>query len=215
MERIDWAIARAGKQSDLWSSDWSPLRLKADALFRKSETSTPPWNVDAAHEAIQDYERLPGEEKMRVQTSGDPRDLPASAAMACLHLRVFRNVGEALRASAPLRDPDNLTLLSPASLEILGAVYNANKQPKDAVHVLTRAIKSPTGELASPSVVPVGCWIELGLAYIQLKKPLEAETALSAVRRRYPGRSSASRPICSPPNSFSRNCLNKTEFGVR
>ena len=133
---------------DIWPHDADARRLTADALFRQSELSSPPWNPRLAGAALAAYDRLPPSAKS---------DLGVLAAVAALRLKAFDDRAGAARAVAQFRHPTNAPVLSPAHREVLAAVQIAGGKFEEAIEVLERAINHPD--------VTVGCWVQLALAY--------------------------------------------------
>ena len=160
-DRAAWVAARAQKLLSDWPDDPSARRLIADALYRRSELSDPPWAPDPGRAAVRGYQALP---------AADHADPAVAAPLAALSLRVLKDPAAALRAAAPLRDPNHAPLLNPAQLEILGAVLTANGHAGEAVEVLERAVRTPRA--------PAGCWTQLALAYHAERRTAEARQAI-------------------------------------
>jgi hypothetical protein len=161
-ERAGWVADRAQKLLADWPNDPSARRVLADALYRQSELSDPPWAVEPARSALRAYQGLPAAHQAE----------PAVAtAVAALHLNALRDPSAALRAVAPLRHPTTAAHLGPAQAEVLAAVLTANGDPAGAIGVLTPACAGPAGGSA-------GCWVQLARAYHATGRLAEARAAL-------------------------------------
>src|SRR5207249_3400404 len=137
-----------------WPADPSARRLLADALYRQSELSDPPWAAEPARAALRAYQTLP---------TADQDDVAVAAAVAALHLKALDDPGAALRAAARLRDPA-APPLAPAQVEVLAAVLTANGDPVGAVRVLGPVCVAPSVDGAVPGGT-AGCWVQLARAH--------------------------------------------------
>jgi Flp pilus assembly protein TadD len=155
---------RAGELLATWPHDPDVRRLEADALFRRSELASPPWNPVRARAALWAYDRLPPSAR---------DDLGVIAAVATLQLKALNDPVAAARTVAPFRQRGNAPLLTPLQREALGAVYIAAGKPADAIPVLERAVRDPAAT--------AGCWVQLALAYHATRRRVEARDALDRV----------------------------------
>jgi hypothetical protein len=117
-DRAAWVADRARKLLADRPGESLPRRLLAEALYRQSELSDPPWAVDPARAALLAYQGLPAADRARAAVA---------AAVAALYLKALNDPAAALRAAAPLRDAT--ARLTPAQAEVLGAVLTANGIP--------------------------------------------------------------------------------------
>ena len=170
-DRAAWVAARAQKLLSDWPDDPSARRLIADALYRRSELSDPPWAPDPGRAAVRGYQALP---------AADHADPAVAAPLAALSLRVLKDPAAALRAAAPLRDPANAPRLGPAQLEVLAAVLTANGDPAGAIRALERVCVPPTAGRGVPGGT-AGCWVQLARAYHAAGRSADARAALGVV----------------------------------
>jgi tetratricopeptide (TPR) repeat protein len=132
-------------------------QLYAACLVRVAELKPGPFDPVAAEKALRACERA---------VLLDPNHVPTVTNKLFLLIRT----GEPQRA---LREIDPLLArindLTPEQAEVLGMVYNANKQYDDTIRVIdstTRARKN------------AGCWIQLAIAYHGQGRAADAENAL-------------------------------------
>jgi hypothetical protein len=164
--RAGWVADRARKLLADWPEDSSSRRLMADALYRQSELSEPPWAAEPARAALVAYQGLP---------AADLADVAVAAAVAALHLKALNDPGAALRAAARLRDP--AAKLGPAQVEVLASVLTANGDAASAIRVLGPVCTPPTADRATPGGT-AGCWVQLARAYHANRQPADARAAL-------------------------------------
>jgi hypothetical protein len=177
--RAKWVADQADRLLARRPDDPAARRVLADALARRSELSSPPWDPDTARTAIRVYDTLPAEQR---------EDLAVVAAAAGLRLKAVKDPAGALRAAAALQDPANAPLLGPAQAEVLAAVLTANGDPAGAIRVLDRVCAPPPIGGTVPRGT-AGCWVQLALAYHAARRPADAAAALDMALR-VPTRSS-------------------------
>ena len=169
--RAAWVAARAQKLLADWPDDVLARRLLADALYRQSELSDPPWAADPARAALRAYHGLPAVEH------ADPA---VAAAVAMLSLKALKDTGAAVRAVAPLRAPAAEPLLTAEQVEALAAVLTADGRPGEAVARLRRVcVPSPPGQTVPGGTA--GCWVQLARAFHADRQPGAARAALDVV----------------------------------
>lgn len=151
--------------ADRWPDQPDLFRLRADALSRVAELSSPAWDATKARAAIQAYERL----RAKV-----PDDAGAAFGLAALKLYAEDNPEQALRELAPVRSAD--PGLTAAQLTLFGQAYRRTGKLTDAVAVLERATRLRD--------VPAGCFTQLALAYQAQGRAPEARSALAAASGR-------------------------------
>jgi hypothetical protein len=126
-DRAAWVADRARKLVADRPGESLPRRLLAEALYRRSELSDPPWATEPAREALRAYLSL---------SAAEQADGAVAMAIAALHLRALNDPAAALRAIAPLRDPAAAARLTPAQKDVLAAVLTANGDPAAAERLL-------------------------------------------------------------------------------
>ena len=147
--------------TDRWPDHADLFRLRADALARVAELSSPAWDPPRVRAAVQAYDRL------RAKL---PDDAGAAFGLAALHLYGEDNPEQAVRDLAPVRVADGT--LTARQLELFGQAYRRTGKPTEAAAVLERAVRM--------SDAPAGCYTQLALAYHALGRDTEARTLLAA-----------------------------------
>jgi len=170
-ERTAWLAARAQKLLVDWPDSPLARRVMADALYRQSELSEPPWEIESARAALRAYQGLPAAEQAE----------PAVAApVVALYLKALKDTGAAIRAAAPMRDPAVGPLLTPSQVETLAAVLTADGKPAEAVAVLGRVcVPPPTGQTIPGGTA--GCWVQLARALHATRQHGPARAAIDMV----------------------------------
>ena len=150
-----------------WPDVTELYRIRAEALFRIAELSTPAWDSVKVAAAVQACERFRA--KM-------PTDRDNATLLMMLRFYGENNPEQAYRDAEPLRNPEADPLLSVQQLEQLGIVYKQNKKLPEAIRVLERATRS--------SSATTGCFIQLAMAYHANGQKAESRQALESARVR-------------------------------
>jgi cytochrome c-type biogenesis protein CcmH/NrfG len=133
----------------------------ARALERRAEYLVPPWQREACHVALQEYDLLPAAVK----------DLPpVRLSIAKLELKGRDDATKAANIAAPLLADRFNTALAPGDLEVLGLILMKTRKADEAVKLLEYAVERPGA--------PAACWIALALARHAVGKRDEARAAL-------------------------------------
>lgn len=177
--RVEWVVAQITRILVEAPDAPAARRLQAEALYRlaeltvtphpKADGSPPVWNPDRVAVALRAFDQLRTEERVEVSTI---------ATIGVLQLKGQGLKATALRTITPLLPLENL--LTPAQLEIVGAILTANDRSVEAVRMLERATQLPGAR--------AGCWVALALAYRANNQPDDAAAALRAAFE-FPGAS--------------------------
>jgi predicted Zn-dependent protease len=131
-DRAAWVASRAEKLLAVWPDHTPTRRVLADALYRQSGLSDPPWAIDPARAALRAYQNLPTAERAG----------PAvAAAVAGLHLNAFRDPAAAIRVLAPVCIAP--TAGTAGCWVQLARAYHAAGRPADARAALATASTVP------------------------------------------------------------------------
>ncbi len=169
-DRAAWVAAQA--ELLLANDPNAPLigRIKVDALYRLAELSARSNPKDPALPPVWDSARVTAALRAIGQLAPNDRVNPdIMAATAALELKGSANPVAALRTAGALLSSE--ASLTPAQLEVLGAVLIANDRTADAIRVLQIAVDSPR-----PSA---GSLVALAVALHKNRQPIEAQAALA------------------------------------
>lgn len=161
----EWAAVAertASRWLDQWPGDQDLMRVRAAALARAAERSSPPWAESRVRPAVAAFTEL----KLK---AGDDAD--TAAALAWLRLKGEKDVPRAMADAAVLiAADDRREPLSVRQLEVLGAVYLAAGKLDPAVRVLETVARSAPTPTAR---------IHLAQAYLKRGRVAEARAVLN------------------------------------
>jgi tetratricopeptide (TPR) repeat protein len=159
--------ARVDRLLERWPDLPALLVLRAEALARAAELGDPAWDPVTVGLAVQAWARV---------RAADPDSRAAAAALARLRLSGENNPDQAARDGAPLLAAEADPTLTPADLELIGAVYRTTGKLDAAARVLERATQGVVRTLTPAGTA--GCWVQLALTYHAQGKRPDAQNAL-------------------------------------
>jgi tetratricopeptide (TPR) repeat protein len=150
-----------------WQESGEMFRIRAEALYRIAELTTPPFDSVKSGAAIQALER---------SRSFNPLDRRLSTMMGTCRVYGEKKYDQAYRDVMPLRDAESDPALTVEEMELLGTIYRLTARLEDAVRILERSTRSQS--------VTAGCYIQLALSYHSLRRKPEALAALRQAQSR-------------------------------